>query len=129
MTPVPDELIQMFILAWNHHNERKVTRWNLNFGWCYHFALLLKRFHGDTAQLQCDWHHAWVEIDGKLYDSDRPRGVCARSELTCSRRDPDRLRLGISEEEFIAFWETGGSGPVQLRVIEQALHMYRVIHQ
>jgi hypothetical protein len=110
---------------WNHHNKWwcKVTRDRINFGWCYQFAILLKKLHGDEAKLFHDQSHVWVKIGNRYYDSDHPHGVIGQKTLSdlnfCEYTEE------VTEEEVAKFWRTGGSGEVDYGVIEEVIKLYK----
>jgi hypothetical protein len=122
---VTPELISLFVKTWNKYNGEQLYPNTINMGWCYQFAVVLKRLHGDKAQLCFDDNHAWVEIDGKYYDSKVIHGTEDVNRLACKRYGA--VRRYVSEEEFIKVWGNGGSGDVQLFTINEVVNLYRVM--
>lgn len=109
---VPEGLADLFKEVWQKHTGLKV--WGINHGWCYHFALVLKRIHGDRVKLHTTAGHAWIEVDGMFYDSNTPQGS---SEPLCHYE-----RQELPEDQFEEFWRTrGGSGPVRWDVINEVV--------
>lgn len=130
---VTDELVNIFIETWNAHNKEdmfrgKARRERLNYGWCYQFAYLMRKLHGDIAELHFDYGHAWVKIGDKFYDSDQPQGVDDPHKFMCGPRFPDSINNNVSEQEFLDFWKTGGTGPVQIDLIDKVILKYRMRH-
>jgi hypothetical protein len=119
---VPDTLVRMFVRAWNRDNDGwcRVSRDRINFGWCYQFAILLKRLHGDKATILSDQGHVWVRIGDKHYDTDHPRGTKNIFEMVTGRGEPREM----TEEEVVHFWKHGGSGEVQDELISSILNAY-----
>ncbi len=130
---VTEELIDLFIDTWNAHNKEdmfrgRLRRERLNYGWCYQFAYVVKKLHGDIAELQFDYGHAWVKIGNKYYDSDCPTGVDSPDHFMVGPRFPDSTKLNATVEEFINFWHTGGTGPVQIDIADRVILKYRMRH-
>ena len=128
---VPDELVELFIDTWNAHNKEDfwrgaVRRERLNYGWCYQFAYLMKKLHGDIVELHHDYGHAWVKIGDKYYDSDQPQGVDDPHKFMCGPRYDDSMKHNVTEEEFVNFWSTGGTGPIQTDVVDEVILKFRM---
>jgi hypothetical protein len=120
---VTEELVNLFINTWNKYNADwfPIERHRINYGCCYQFAYLMKKLHGDIAELHGDWGHAWVKIGDKLYDSDHPQGTDCPHNFKCGPRFPESMRHNVSEQEFIELWSRAGSGPIQMQVIDEVL--------
>jgi hypothetical protein len=80
--------------------------------------------HGERVQLWRDHGHAWVKIGDKFYDSNFPLGV--KNYLDLRITSTQDLKQNLTEEEFIMSWRVGGSGPVQLDVIENTVRAYKM---
>lgn len=121
---VTNELVDLFVNTWNRDNNkwREVHKGWINQGWCYQFAILLRRLHG--GELWYDNGHAWVKINGRFYDSDHPEGVeDVRSIASFHGTQP--IESNVDEEHFIRMWRHGGSGEVQVVMIEEIANIYR----
>jgi hypothetical protein len=129
---VTDELVNLFVGTWNSSNSTDpylyVRRETINWGWCYQFAILMRRLHGKKAKLCYDQGHAWVKIGKKYYDSDRQDGVTRASQLGGARAD----HVDVSERELIKFWEGPGggrSGKVRHDIIDEVVSAYKRLNR
>jgi sugar phosphate isomerase/epimerase len=122
---VPSELVTLFVTQWNKDNDgwRQVNRERINFGWCYQFAMLMKKLHGEGVKLCYDTGHAWVKIEDKYYDSDTPEGSCNFKDLSGPPHGMG-LREDVAPEEFEHFWRNGGSGTVDHNVIDSVIKLF-----
>lgn len=133
---VPKALPELFVSTWNDMNDpgdriRDLSR--INFGWCYQFALVLKRLHV-KARLWSSCEHVWIQVGAKFYDSDFPKGTTNLDELlndipcNCGSHEGEGrhcLQEGLSEKAVVNLWEDGGSGPVNYGVIERTVLKYK----
>lgn len=123
---VPSDLVALFVRTWNRDNAgwRHVDKERINYGWCYQFAVLMKKLHGDKVKLCHDTGHAWVKIDGKYYDSDTPNGSYNFKDLSGPPHG-NELKEDVSVEDLEYFWRNGGSGPVDHRIVDDVVKLYR----
>lgn len=121
---IDPNLVKVFVKVWNkHYSYRKVEHWYINSGWCYQFAVLVRRVYGDKVKIYSDMDggHCWVKVGTLFYDSDHLEGV--KHSLTMSRNPHSK---NISMKQVCEIWEKrGASGPVDLEVIELALKTYK----
>ena len=110
---IPESLVTLFVLHWNGNSHNTVTRHNINRGWCYQFALVIKSIYGgDLITSKDDSDHCWVRINGIDYDSDNLTG----SDLT--QDDEEYLSL----DETIEYWSSvGRSGEVDENILSLVL--------
>jgi|ERR1700687_492648 len=118
MKVIPSGLIKHFEKTWEKRTGENVH--DINYGWCYQFALILHRIHGNKVKLCTTYGHAWVEYDGKHYDSDFPRGTktmpIPESELPFSY---------VTPEQLAERWDTYGfSGEVRWDIINEVATIY-----
>ena len=120
---VPDLLVSLFVKVWNEHNSTWLvaSRPMINFGWCYQFAMLMRKLHGPTAKLYCSSGHAWVKIGNKHYDTDHPEG---QDSAIITPYDT-MLHEDMDEEAFTKLWSRSDSGGIQFNVIDQVISLYR----
>src|SRR5271154_6717720 len=95
MLIVPDGLTSAFRTLWEKKTGRYVH--DINSGWCYQFALILKLIHGDKAKIYYNYVHAWIEIDGILYDADYPLGM---------KRVHNQSEVAV--DDAVGYWNTNG---------------------
>jgi len=113
---VDRRLVEAFVEAWNGTHYQKVTEGIINGGWCYQFALLVHKVYGGSLVSAHPWH-AWVEVDGKSYDSEHLDGSLAAS----SGRGEGEVECLA---EFAETWRTGISGALREDIAEAALELY-----
>ena len=112
---IPVSFVHTFIRVWNKHNDCEVTRDDINSGWCYQFALAVRRTFGDAVRLYTDMEggHCWIRVDDLYYDSVHLHGVRVPLNQDAQWRGP------VSEQFVVRTWESIGiSGPVQTHTIE-----------
>ena len=120
---VPEKLVKDFVDTWNKMTvddgdwASSLERSEINFGWCYQLAILLRKYHGPKAQLWFNHYHCWIEIDGVHYDTDHPEGTTLD---TMAVDEPPVMRRASITATADA-WCEGGSGEVNLDVIEAIL--------
>lgn len=113
-------LISLFVEIWNRNNpERWLWASEINWGWCYQFALVVHGVYG--GELVSSSGHAWVSINGIDYD--------------CNFLDGDRIySFGYPEVQdratFVSYWSVGGgSGPVDERTINEVIQEFTRLTQ
>lgn len=126
---IPRSLIDLFVEQWNRRVRRsydKVSAGMINSGWCYQFALAVKKVWGERCQLWSNCHHAWVEIDDRFYDSNHPAGVDRYEELgrmayQCFGCEDAYLEPGpVTEQTLIKYWSRyGATKPVRVDIAEE----------
>lgn len=79
----------------------------VNYGKCYDWAFYAYCLFSEV-QLWTNWSHAWVEVDGKFYDSRYHMGV-TREEATDVRFNRNDNRM-VSVQELKEFWNEHGGG-------------------
>jgi len=128
---VPKSLIESFVKVWNEQSLfHKVQEHTINSGWCYHFALLMKKVYRNKATLYSSCDHAWVKIGHKYYDSKNPEGVNLKSSISmccCGLKCSGEI---LSKAELVKFWRhRGRSGPVKHSVINKAYALYKKVSE
>jgi hypothetical protein len=118
---VTKELVELFVKTWNKRSDHEVSVETLNCGWCYQFAVLLKRLYGDKVSLYHDNSHAWVKIGSKYYDSDHRSGVSQLGLISHF----GFIYENISERQLIDHWRHGNTGRVNGRIINEVIRLYR----
>ena len=86
----------------------------INSGRCYDWAYFAHRLFG--AELWSTDYHAWVQYEGRHFDSETHKGVRSFMDLRCNRRNafpvpwddhgPSRMKL----QNFKDFWDEEGGG-------------------
>ena len=121
---IPQELVTCFVKAWNKSDETDdlLQEWQINRGWCYQFALLIKEVYGSKCHLYMDQGHAWVKIGRKYYyDCVHLNGTTDMGDIRSWGGDPSE----VSTKDLVTHWEVDGySGDVQWGVIQEAAKMF-----
>ena len=123
---IPKELVQAFVTAWNKLNHNRYNEGlqahEINRGWCYQFALVMKKVYKNRCTIYTNRCHAWVKMNGLFYDSDHREGTDDRWEIDNSHDEPRHVTMGECEE----YWnKNGSSGEVRWDVIEHAIELYK----
>lgn len=117
---VAKDLPRKFASTWRKVTGEPLTIEQINWGWCYQFALVLRKLYGKRAQLYYNEYHAWVEIDGLKYDADRIHGV-KQFKHSVYKEDVIKANMKKTEE----YWNTSGtSGVVRWDVINEVIKLY-----
>ena len=129
---IPARLVSAFVKAWNRANEDIDDDYDeatdfleadeINGGWCYQFALLLKKVYGRKCTLYMDSDHVWVKMSGRFYDSDHRGGVVSVYQLGV---DDYRYQHATPQQVIDEWGCRGNSGPVRWDVIEMAYKLYK----
>lgn len=114
---IPVKLIELFCKKFG------IDPSEINSGWCYQFAFMLKNVYGKKVTIIDSCGHVFVEIGNRYYDSQHPFGVeCAEDlVLPCLCGEHDDNEYWEDEEESIERrWnDCGGSGCIQWKLINK----------
>jgi hypothetical protein len=125
---IPKSLVDTFVRVWNEDNNYKVCEEYINCGWCYQFAIVIKRALNCKVDLYTDYDggHCWVKIGNYFYDSEHLNGT--KHNLTMSTYGND-WKGPVAERTIQRLWAGANSGPVQIytinRVIAEWKHLTR----
>jgi hypothetical protein len=126
---IPKSLVNTFVKVWNEENsKRKVCEWYINSGWCYQFAVVMKRALDVKVDIYTDFDggHCWVKIGDYFYDSDHLNGV--KRPLTMSD-DGKNWRGPVMVKTVHKVWYGGNSGPLQLRTIDKVIREWKQLYK
>lgn len=116
-------LVDIFVRVWNRNHRswfggEGLVAENINWGWCYQFALVIHGVYGGELISSCG--HAWVRIGEWDYDSEHLSGGDIYSY---GRSVYDR-------DQFISYWNNGGgSGPVCETTIAETIQEFMKLKQ
>lgn len=115
---IDSRLVDLFVETWNEMDSKVLTEDNINWGWCYQFALVMLYIYG--GEIQYNASHAWLLKDGIMYDSENLEGGYPESY------DWYELEPNFCLEEFKDFWANSGiSGPVREDIVLATVTKYQ----
>lgn len=121
---IPESLVNTFLDVWNDENGESVERWEINSGWCYQFAVVVRFALGSDVHLYSDMDggHCWVKIGDYFYDSDHLKGVKRPLSMSYSGDD---WKGPVSIRTVQRVWHDANSGPVQMRTIRRVVNTWK----
>ena len=124
---IPKSLVDTFCRVWYENNEDYIDKDDINCGWCYQFAVLVKRALNVKVELYTDLDggHCWVKIGNYFYDSDHLNGVAGHLSMSSYG---DNWKGPVSERTIQRIWYGANSGPVQLRTINKVIKEWKRRH-
>lgn len=125
---IPKSLVDTFVRVWNETNGGNwyVEADDINCGWCYQFAIVVKRTLNVDVDIYSDTDggHCWVKIDGYYYDSEHLKGTRNILSFSCS----DDYVGPISVRRTQEIWHRANSGPVQLKTINKVVREWKQLY-
>ena len=130
---IPEDLVKTFVFVWNSHtssaidyrHRREVAQDWINYGWCYQFALVLKKVYGKECEVWSDTTggHCWVKIGDLFYDSASRQGLPYPITFWGGIEQVER---NISLARVAELWNHAGrSGPIHLKVIADTVRTWK----
>lgn len=111
MLRIPPKFDADFVSATFYCKEFNTGRLDyINQGRCYDWAYYAKRtFHVSNIVLWSTYYHAYVEFEGKFFDSESPQGVKDFLKLKTNQRF-EGVSIKQSIPEFTSWWDNRGGG-------------------
>src|SRR5271165_6624695 len=107
---IPKSLVDTFVRVWNESNGGNwyVDADDINCGWCYQFAIVIKRALDIEVNIYSDTDggHCWVKIGEYYYDSENLKGTKHAPTFNEKYLGP------ISVRRTQEIWCRANSGPV-----------------
>jgi hypothetical protein len=124
---IPKSLVTTFVRVWNENNDSsKVCEEYINYGWCYQFAVVIKRtFPNVKIYTDLDGGHCWVKIGDYFYDSEHLNGT--KQNLSMASWGED-WQGPVTVKTIQRIWYGANSGPVNIQTIDKVVREWKQLY-